>query len=172
MQSKQRILGILLCVVILVSMISNAWAGKSVYVISNKGGKEIQAYKVDANSLTYQATTYTTSSSNVGLTIHESDYGKWLFCTFESSDKIELIDAQSMISDGETEVPYATNLAGVVMDTSNSKLYAVDRDTNHLYSYSWDPSTKTLINDFNDPSFLKKWCPFTTTTSAFSNDSV
>lgn len=51
----------------------------------------------------------------------------WLFCSFENWDKIELIDAQSMTIDGEIEVPYAGNLAGVVMDNSNSKLYAMDR---------------------------------------------
>ena len=56
MQTKRRIIRIL-CIFILVVMISDAWAGKSVYVISNMNGNEIQAYKVNDSSLTYQAAT-------------------------------------------------------------------------------------------------------------------
>jgi len=50
--------------------------------------------------------------------------------------------------------PGADDLAGVAMDTNNSKLYAVDRYTNHLYSWTWDPETKSLTPDFDDPYYI------------------
>jgi hypothetical protein len=55
MQSgKKSIIGIL-CLLICVVLISTVQAGKSVYVISNTNTSKLQAYKVDGNSLAYQA---------------------------------------------------------------------------------------------------------------------
>ena len=35
----------------------------------------------------------------------------------KAKDKIELINAQSMVSEGSIDVPYANNLAGLAIDT-------------------------------------------------------
>jgi hypothetical protein len=118
---------------------------------------ELKSYEIDGNSLTYQATGDANYSSAVGITVNESEYGKWLFCTFEFENVIELIDAQTMEPDGEITVPntYSNNLAGIVIDNSESKLYVVERFTNRLWSYSWNPATKTLTPNFDAPYYIE-----------------
>jgi len=145
---------LLLSLIIFVIDFSTLAKAKSVYVISNINGNKVQAYKVDANSLTYQVTANTTYNSPVGIAIDESEYGDFLFLTFENQDKIELVNAKTMQYVNTVTATGATNLAGIAMDTDKSKLYAVDRYTNHLYSWSWNPLTKTLTRDFNDPYYI------------------
>jgi OOP family OmpA-OmpF porin len=54
------------------------------------------------------------------------------------------VDATNFNDLGSTTAPGASNLAGIVVDQGLRKVYAVDRDTNHLYVYAWDPSVNTL----------------------------
>ena len=116
---------------------------RSVYVINDTHSSILQAYKIDGNSLTYQIG-YTCLSDPlgsigaVGIAIDESDYGNFLFVTIEDQDEIELVNAKFMEFVDVVTAPGATNLAGIAMDKGKNKLYAVDRYTNHLYSYSWN----------------------------------
>ena len=64
---KKLTIGIF-CLLTCVTLVSTVQAGKSVYVISSTNAKKVQAYKVDANSLTYQTdydTTYTSPYTSV-----------------------------------------------------------------------------------------------------------
>ncbi len=155
MQSTKNIIG-LLCAIIAITMSHSVYAEESLYVISYMDYGKLEAYEIDGDDLIWQDDGYTALHDNpVGITIHESDYGKWLFCTSEGSDKIELIDAETLVSDSIIAVPNAYDLAGIAMDTGKSKLYIVDRYTNRLWSYSWEPSAKTLTPDFDDPYYIE-----------------
>jgi len=66
--------------IILVGLPGTAQAKKSLYVISSTNYHQMQAYEIDGTSLSHQVTIDTTHALPVGLTIHESFYGKWLFC--------------------------------------------------------------------------------------------
>ncbi len=68
MLSQKWILVITL-IIICMMLISTAYADKSVYVISATNAKKVQAYKVDADSLTYYTDYDTTYSSPVGIAI-------------------------------------------------------------------------------------------------------
>ncbi len=142
MYPTKNIIG-LVCTIIAIAMSNLVYAEESLYVISYMVSGVLKTYEIEGNSLILQNTNYTAlDDAKVGITVHESDYGKWLFCTFEGLDKIELVDAETLDSDSIKTIPNATNLAGIVIDNNRSKLYAVDRYTNHLYSYSWEPATK------------------------------
>ena len=138
---------------------------KSVYVINNTITSQLRAYKVDGTSLAYQ-TDYNCESvpgsgvGAIGIAIDESEYGGFLFVTFEhlttSINWIEVVDAKTMRYVDTVTAAGASNLAGIVVDKGKSKIYAMDRYTNRLFSYSWEPSSKTLTPDFSEPNYYIK----------------
>jgi hypothetical protein len=143
------------CAIIVTLAINNFCNGKSVYVFPSIGSSEVRAYKIDANSLVFQKGANALSySSPVGIALCESDFGRELFCSFEGRNVVELINAQEFISDGTVTVPNSGNLAGLVFDKNKGKLYTVNRYQNRLWSYSWNPETKTLLADFNSPYYV------------------
>jgi hypothetical protein len=59
-----------------------------VYVVSDTGASAgddsfIRAYKIDGNSLVYQINYKIIAKHAIGLAIDESEYGQFLFVTFE-----------------------------------------------------------------------------------------
>ncbi|MFZ2410212.1 MAG: PKD domain-containing protein [Candidatus Methanoperedens sp.] len=145
---KRKYLASLLLLLLLVFGAGDASA-KSMYVISsiNSNPTPIQAYDIQGNNIVYQAT-YSVpryGGGAVGLAIDTDS--KFLFVTYEISNVISLIDATTMTSQGTTTAPGASNLAGIVVDQDKQKVYTVDRSTNKLYVYSWNPVTKTLTLD-------------------------
>jgi len=148
----------LLFVSVLIFLSIPSYANKSVYVTSDTLTSQLQSYKIEGSTLVYQ-TDYTCLLSPsdeygaVGIAIDESGYGQFLFVTFEYSDEIELVNAKTMEYVDMVIATGAGNLAGIVMDTNNSKLYAVDRYTDHLYSWTWDPAAKNLTTDFDEPYY-------------------
>jgi len=129
---------------------------KSVYVINDTEYSEMQAYKIDGASLTYQ-TQYDFVSEDwgpVGIAIDESDWGQFLFVTFEDTSEIELVNAKTMQYVDTVTAPQAKNLAGIVVDQGKDKVYVIDRGENHLYVYSWDAENKVLTLDFPYPYYI------------------
>lgn len=139
-----------LLVVVLVACSVGMAAAKSLYVISDIASSPtpIQAYDIHKPAppyLVHQATSPVPHHGGgaVGLAI-DTDSAV-LFVTYEMSNVIEIVDAQTMASLGSTTAPGAFNLAGIVVDQEKKLVYAVDRLTNSLYIYNWNPATKTLI---------------------------
>ena len=120
--------------------------GGSVYVIAdlNQSPCPINSYDIQGNSLVFQTqqTVPDIAGGAVGLAI--DTISKTLFVTYEFSSTINLMDAQFMTHIGSTTAPGASDLAGTVYDHDNQRLYAIDRNTNHLYVYSWNAATTTL----------------------------
>ncbi len=67
-----------------------------------------------------------------------------LFITFEGSGYVQIMNANTMASLGTVTAPGSSNLAGIVYDQDNDRMYCVDRGQNKLYVYDWDYSTSTL----------------------------
>ncbi|MDH4240780.1 MAG: hypothetical protein OEW48_14570, partial [Phycisphaerae bacterium] len=154
MISKKHILTILSLIILAAS--ASVTEAKSVYVINDTDASEMRAYKVEDSNLVYQIDYHFVSEAwgPVGLTIDESDYGQFLFATFESGNEIELINAKTMQYVDTVETPQANNLAGIVVDKGKSKVYAVKRYTNHLYIYSWNRISKELTLDIPYPHYV------------------
>jgi uncharacterized repeat protein (TIGR01451 family) len=125
--------------------------GKSLYVIASIDASPtpIEAYDIQPapNYLAYQSVhgVPRRAGGGVGLCI-DSDTAT-LFITYEDSGIVQLVNGTTMNSTGYTVAPGAANLAGIVYDRLEKKVYTVDRMTNHLYAYSWDPSTLNLTLD-------------------------
>lgn len=140
--------------ILTVAMVGTATA-KSLYVISDIAGSPtpIDAYDIQlAPTYLFYQTTHNVPRHAMGavdITI-DTDSG-FLFVTYEGSiyepSTIEIIDGATMTSQGTITAPGAGNLAGIVVDQHKQKVYAVDRDTDNLYIYSWDATTKTLTLD-------------------------
>ena len=153
-------IGLLLMFVCTILGIAKA---KSVYVINDTVESELQAYKIDGTNLIYQVG-YTCRfdpaglTGAVGLALDESEYGAFLFVTFEGENDIELVDAKTMeyLDIVEAPDPYGNlNLSGIVLDKSRRKLYVIDRQTNHLYVYSWNAEERNLTLDYGDPYYVE-----------------
>ncbi|MGZ5732676.1 MAG: hypothetical protein ACXWJA_11360, partial [Caldimonas sp.] len=140
------------CLFTLALLVSAGSAGaKSLYLIANINANPspIRTYDIQTapTYVAFQATQNIPSraSGAVGLAIDTDN--KKLFATYEGSNVIQLVDATNFAVLGTTTAPGASNLAGLVVDQGNKKLYAVDRNTNHLYVYSWTSATNTLTLD-------------------------
>lgn len=161
MQKTRKYLLFILGVSLLLAFsLAGTATADSVYVIANINASPtpIQAYNLNADgTITYQTTHNVPSYAGgaVGLSAYvEIDpvtgdpTGKGtLFVTYEVSNVIQLVDANTMTSAGSTAAPGASNLAGIAYDEVKEKVYTVDRNTNNLYVYSFDPTTNTLTLD-------------------------
>ncbi len=160
MLTGKRFSTITLFVSVLIISSIPVYANKSVYVINNTLTSQLQAYRIEGSTLVYQ-TDYTClldplgEYGAIGITIDESGYGQFLFVSFEFSDEIELINAKTMQYVDMVMAPGADNLAGIVMDTNNNNLYAVDRYRDRLYSWSWNPETVSLTPNFSYPYYIQ-----------------
>ena len=131
----------------LIVMTAGNVGAKSLYTVASIGGNPtpMEAYDIQVNgSLIFQeehgVPTY--AGGAVGLAI-DSD-SAFIFVTYEFSNLIQLVDATTMTSAGSTTAPGASNLAGIVVDQDKGLLYTVDRWTDDLYIYDWDPANTTL----------------------------
>ena len=126
---------------------------KSVYAITNHGISypyidEISAYRVQDDHLELQIHHEPADHGTgaylgpVGLAL-DPDSG-YLFVTYEGLGGIELIHTQAMTNESYIPVPGASNLAGIVFDSSQQKLYVVDRLTNKFFVFFWDPLQPSL----------------------------
>jgi len=129
---------------------------KSLYVNKDINAQSpISAYAIKPAPayLQWQQTSSPTRYGGSGLAIDTDS--AILFVTFEGSGTMDIVDAQTLTKLGQVTAPNARNLAGIVVDQDNQKVYAVDRNTNHLYVYSWNAVTKTLTNDITtSPYYL------------------
>jgi len=146
MRSIRYLFFIMLAVLLLLPAAAQA---KSLYVIDNINADPtpISAYDIQGTALVFQATYNVPdhASGAVGLGI-DSD-SEFLFVTYEGGNVIELVNAKTMQSEGTTTAVNASNLAGIVVDQGKTKVYTVDRSTDHLYVYSWNAATRTLTLD-------------------------
>lgn len=134
----------------------SSYGQETVFCIAdiNAGGNiPINSYGVAGNLLAFQVqqTVPNVAGGAVGLAMDEAN--SVLFVCYEFSNVINMLDATTMATIGTTSAPGASNLSGLAFDPVNNKLYAMDRNTNHFYSFSWNFGTTTLTNDF-PPNYL------------------
>jgi uncharacterized repeat protein (TIGR01451 family) len=130
---------------------STAAMAKSLYVIGdiNANPTPIRTYDVQSAPahLVFQATSSVPDWGwgAVGMAIDTDN--KKLFITYEQSNVIQLLNATNFANLGTTTAPGANDLAGITVDQGKGKVYSVDRNTNHLYIYTWNSATNTLTLD-------------------------
>ncbi|KPK43620.1 MAG: hypothetical protein AMJ65_05285 [Phycisphaerae bacterium SG8_4] len=153
---------LVLAVVAWITSVPIPVVAKSLYVIADirqpapNTRLPVQAYDIGPDGmLTYQAEHGIPDKmlGAVGITI-DTDH-EFLFVTYEAHDEIQLLDARLMTGEGTTVAPDAKDLAGVVYDHDRGLLYSIDRRSDRLYVYNWDPSAKTLTHAPGSPFALR-----------------
>lgn len=107
-----------------------------------------QAYRIDGNQVEFQATV-DVSTQNLG--IGPVGVAVWpqkelAFFTYEGSPMIVWSSTKTLekVSEFNTGV---NDLAGIVVDTGNEKIYVVKRQSANLRIYSWSVPNATLVLD-------------------------
>ncbi|UCD52056.1 MAG: DUF11 domain-containing protein [Phycisphaerales bacterium] len=80
---------------------------------------------------------------------------EFLFVTYEFLDSIHVLDARTMAYIGRASAPGSEDLAGIAYDELKGRLYCVDRDSDRLYVYEWNPSTGKLTAEPGSPFRLE-----------------
>ena len=136
---------VLLAVGLLMSVLPGTVAAKSLYVNKNlNANSPISAYDIQPapSYLAHQQTSSPTRYGGAGLAIDTDS--EILFVTFETSGKLDIVDAKTLAILGQVTAPGASNLAGIVVDQGKQKLYTVQRNSGTLYVYDWNAVAKTL----------------------------
>ena len=148
---KTRFLSIFLGFVIGLMGLSEEGLAKSLFVIADKDAQPsipIYAYDIQGTNLVFQTSCVMPYRFDGAVGVSVDTVSEYLLVTFEFSDVLEIINARTMTRVGQITAPGgAANLAGIVVDHAKQKVYTVDRLSNHLYVYSWDPVTITLTLD-------------------------
>jgi len=126
-----------------IAMVGTASA-KSLYLATQNN--QIRAYDIagDGYTLTYQYFGTPASGGAVGVALDDEHAIPILFITFEGRNYVQIMNANTMANLGTVTAPGSSNLAGIVYDQDNDRMYCVDRGQNKLYVYDWNYSTSTL----------------------------
>ncbi len=125
--------------------LSAASSAKSLYVIKDlNAGGPVRAYAIvpAPQYLGHQGESAQTGYGAVGIAMHEPS--KTLFVTIEGTGSLCMLDAATLRVLGYVATPGAANLAGIAVDGKAQRVYAVDRNSDKLFSYDWDPETRVL----------------------------
>jgi hypothetical protein len=129
---------------------------KSLYAITRHLDITVTAYDIQGEQIQYQTNAVNLPGHGgvVGLALDPDS--EILFVTYEGSNIIEMINAKTMVTE-ETPATIpgeGISLSGITFDQSKQKLYVVNRSTNNLFVYLWNPVTKSLIPDGDNPKIL------------------
>ena len=129
---------------VVMTVFTGAAAAKSLYLIADHHTGQFDAWKIESDGTASYQATYTLSHSTDPAGVAIDDSSVTLFITSEFSGDVELVDATTMASIGFTTAPGASNLAGIAADDIANIVYTVERSTDDLYAYDWDPAANTL----------------------------
>jgi DNA-binding beta-propeller fold protein YncE len=134
------------------ALMSTGAAAKSLYVIASHNGT-YSAYNINPDgTVTWQADYPSGAWGPAGMAVHAAS--STLFVTYEFSGDVILVDATTMIGFGSVNAPGASDLAGIDVDDVHDVVFAVDRWTENVYAYDWDPLTTTLTLQPGYPATL------------------
>ena len=162
LSTKQIVLISLFILFIVIASLPPTAHAKSVYVITTHGASIIKVYDIQDDQIHYQATAKNLQSQGNGAVALALDPdSETLFVTFEGENVIEMVNAKTMLSEqNPVTVPGASNLAGIAFDKEKQKVYVVQRETNILYVYLWNPVAKTLTLEgatYKTLDYLEGW---------------
>ena len=137
---KSMLIGIV-CVLTVCAVAQRACA-KSVYAVAGHSNSKVKAYLIDADDIVYQATIDNTQSFGYGAT----GFCLWpskdrMFITYEEGGgMIAWASIKTLTRNPVTDKynPGLGELAGIIVNERESLLYAIKRDSNRLYAYSYD----------------------------------
>jgi len=146
-----RILGIFAVVLAVsaIAMIGNASASpKSMYLIADHHTRAFDAWEIKPDGTVEYQATYNLAHAKDPAGISMDEDSATLFVTTEFSPwgetvTVEIVDATTMTPIGYVDAG-VDNIAGIDVDQVNDIVFAVKRNTNRLYVFDWDNTTRTL----------------------------
>ena len=157
MSTKQRInyslRGFLLFCAMVLLILTSVFVGNSyansVYLSARHHNSEFDAWNINADGTVTKKATYilqhSTDPAGIGIDAITLDENPVIFISSEGSDGLEIVDPITMTYMDVSSGP--SNLAGVDVDDEDDIIYALERQTNKLYIFIWDPVAKTLTQD-------------------------
>jgi parallel beta-helix repeat protein len=151
----------------------NSARAKSVYAITEHDASTLKAYKILGNQLQEQANVYASYDYAGGITIDSNL--ELLFITYEGSAKIVWASSKSLEQKGFIDLhdwySSAGELAGIVADEANQRIYVVQRYSNKLYILAWNASQKKLIlmNPRNPTQPYSEGYPYVSLVGLYNN---
>jgi hypothetical protein len=129
---------------ILIVFSSESAHARSVYVITD-WSSTVKSYDIQGDQIVEQATVENLADHGGAVGLALDPDSEMLFVTYEGSNIIEMVNAKTMVSEeNPVTVPGVSSLAGIAYDQGRQKLYIVDRYTDKLFVYLFDPVSKTL----------------------------
>jgi len=133
---------LLVTVLIATAAVPGIVEAKSLFLAAEHHQSLFDAWNVNPNgSVTYQATyglTYATDPAGIAI---DND-SETLFITSEFSPGVEIVDPVTLTYLGVSSGP--SDLAGIDVDDVNDIVYSVQRMTDDLYVFQWDPVALNL----------------------------
>lgn len=123
---------------------------RSLYVIRDlnypaQGPVRAYAIASEPEFLRFQAESAPAGYGAVGIALHEPS--GTLFVTIEYTGLVCILDARTLEVLGRVATPGAGNLAGIAVDAAAERVYAVERNSDRLFSYHWDAAARVLSLD-------------------------
>lgn len=138
--------------IILVTIISSIGQAKSLYALTDHHASTLTVFHIQGYNLRYQAHVNVSKYATDAVGIAIDSNLKLLFITYESSSIIAWVNAETLAQEGFITVPWASSLAGIVVDEAKQRVYAVERDTDRLYICEWDEERESLV--LLDPPYV------------------
>ncbi len=150
-------------IIIVVCLTTSVSFAKSVFVVNHEVDS-ISAYNVNNGQVEYRENLSlptngygpvdVTLDSVSGILLVTNEEGKY----GGGGNVIELVSAKRLLPVGSITLTHEgapDDIAGIVVDNNDlnqPKVYLIDRNTNNLFTYLWDPDELTLTLETPDPS--------------------
>ena len=120
---------------------------KSLYLVADHHTGQFDAWNINPDGTTNYLNTYSIHHSDpagIGCWAppEGSSYPGYIFITSEFSSGVEVVNASTFTYITTSSGP--SDLAGVAVDHDNNIVYVMERMTNTLYRYQWDPASESL----------------------------
>jgi len=126
-----------LCCLFTLAVLAKTGAAKSVYLCSEHHQSQFDAWNVNPNGTVIKQATYSLqyATDPAGIAIDEDS--QTIFITSEFSGGVEMVDPVTLTYLGVSSGP--SDLAGIAVDDPADIVYTVERWSDDLYIYKWDP---------------------------------
>jgi len=133
---------------ILTMVMVGAISAKSLYLVSEHGQSLFDAWNINPDGTVTKQSTYTLQYSTAPAGIAVDSDSQTIFITTEYSGGVELVDPVTLTYIGVSSGP--TDLAGIDVDDTANIIYTVQRWSDNLYVYDWDPNNVPSLNEVDE----------------------
>ncbi|MBN1437088.1 MAG: hypothetical protein JW936_08425, partial [Sedimentisphaerales bacterium] len=126
---------------------------ESLYVVRHGADttNNLLVFEIVDNELVFQAQQTITTAGYGGIDLAIDNENNVVFVSNESSSVLTLVNAKTLDEITTVTLSGPTDLTGIVYDPTQQKLYGTERNTNELYSYSWNAQTNAMTPDPCNP---------------------